>query len=842
MRGFQPGKARAVPQNYADGGVVSTIKGMLGFGGGKKKPEPLPADLNKMPPTGAGPVASQPEPPKKAISQYSGMSALERRMKEQGLADGGLVRGPGTGISDDIEDEVEEGTFIMPADSTEAVGPEMMDQAGKAVPVRLSNGETKLPPEALQAIGAEVMEAIKEVTHTPAAKQARGLNPQGDDRMGFADGGVVRPEDRPRTIADLARSPGYGAGAGGPVSTPVRPQVQPQAQQRPVAAPITQPQASQPVPGVQRQGNSYTATTIADRARSPAFGMGASAPAGMPLTRPSAAVVPQATQPTASAPTIASQVQRSGNSFSAAPAAPKPSAPLDPQAQADRAKIGSAWDTVKGWNDDAGRAIADVASLAPRGLVGAYDSAVVRPMRAAGVNADYLSPKLVPDGVDPSSMTPFTDQKRIATEAAASKAGSGRGFVNPANVDPSASRPTSTAPTPPQATADTPNPNTPPKTADAAQTGASEVAPGIYRQGNSFGDSAAAAAEGARPSAGPSARDMAAMNGLIARDPVAGAMDRALGVERDPAQTATGSRRTIASTVAGGGASPASPAGSTGASSRGLPQAIQGGTPMEMYARQSEAMKGLAEAQRALDQYGPGSGGQGGGTYIKHSGNDWETEKNLKNLRTSASSITNRRGRRGEPSVEQQAYLKALDADMAARNGNNPAAIEAMRQQGDTQRAGMREQGENARSGRRDGLAAELGRGQLDLQRNAQGLTTRQGERQEKLYADYDAAKTPEDRATIAQKIRDLSGKNTDPKDNFMVVGGGQEWDPAAGAMRNVPQRLVDLRTGREVGGGAGAKPMAMPKTQDELKAGQVYETNKGPATWDGKQFTAVAG
>ena len=68
MRGFQPGKARAVPQNYADGGVVSTIKGMLGFGGGKKKPEPLPADLSKMPPTGAGPAASQPEQPKKAIS------------------------------------------------------------------------------------------------------------------------------------------------------------------------------------------------------------------------------------------------------------------------------------------------------------------------------------------------------------------------------------------------------------------------------------------------------------------------------------------------------------------------------------------------------------------------------------------------------------------------------------------------------------------------------------------------------------------------------------------------------------------------------------------------------
>lgn len=763
MRGFQPGKARAVPQNYADGGVVSTIKGMLGFGGGKKKPEPLPADLSKMPPPGAGPAASQPEQPKKAISQYSGMSALERRMKEQGLADGGLVRGPGTGISDDIEDEVEEGTFVMPADSTEAVGPEMMDQAGKAVPVRLSNGETKLPPEALQAIGAEVMEAIKEVTHTPAAKQARG----DDDRMGFADGGVVRPEDRPRTIADLARSPGYGAGAGGPVNTPARPQVQQQAQQRPVAAPIAQPQASQPVPGVQRQGNSYTATTIADRARSPAFGMGASAPAGMPLTRPSAAVVPQAAQPTASAPTIASQVQRSGNSFSAAPAAPKPSAPLDPQAQADRAKIGSAWDTVKGLNDDAGRAIADVASLVPRGLVGAYDSAVVRPMRAAGVNADYLSPKLVPDGVDPSSMTPFTDQKRIATEAAASKAGSGRGFVNPANVDPSASRPTSTLPTPAQASADAPKPNTPPQAGDTAKTDVREVAPGIYRQGNSYGDSPEAAATGARPSQGPSARNNSIAEALATR--------------------------------------------STG--QQGQPADVMG-----IYARASEALKGVAESQRALDQYGPGSGSQGGGIYIKHSGNDWETEKNLKNLRTSASSITARADGRGRPSVEQQAYLKALDADFAARNGNNPATIEAMRQQGDTQRTGMRESGENARSGRRDGLAAELGRGQLDLQRNAQGFTTRQLERQEKLSADYDAAKTPEERATIAQKIRDLSGKNSQDG-RYQLVRGEQVYDDKAQALRNTGERLYDTQLGKFVGGDKSAQAQPPKNHIDALKA-----------------------
>lgn len=740
MRGFQPGKARAVPQNYADGGVVSTIKGMLGFGGAKKKPEPLPADLSKMPPTGAGPAASQPEQPKKAISQYSGMSALERRMKEQGLADGGLVRGPGTGISDDIEDDVEEGTFIMPADSTEAVGPEMMDRAGKAVPVRLSNGETKLPPEALQAIGAEVMEAIKEVTHTPAAKQARG----DDERMSFADGGVVRPEDRPRTIADLARSPGYGAGAGGPVNTPVRPQVQPQVQQRPVAAPVAQPQASQPVPGVQRQGNSYTATTIADRARSPAFGMGAAAPDGMTLTRPS--VAQPAPAATASTPTIASQVQRSGNSFSAAPATPKQAGPAYPSHT-------------------------DMPTSSPDGVSKAFG--------AIGDGIGWLAKTAV--------SAPGYGFSRDSKPADVG-AGGGRGVVNPSNVDPSTPRPASTVQAQPQAAPDAPNPNTPPKTGDTAQTGAREVAPGIFRQGNSFGDSPEAAATGARPSQGPSARNNSIAEALATR--------------------------------------------STG--QQGQPTDVMG-----IYARTSEAMKGVADAQRALDDYGPRmSGGLGANDYL---GGPSSAAKFRQEMYRTALEKQAQQGGRGGAAAMQA--LNNMDGNQIQRE------TAQMREQGDMARFNAREAGETTRAGmrgqadaRRDGLAAELGRGQLDLQRNAQGFTTRQLGRQEKLSADYDAAKTPEERATIAQKIRDLSGKNTDPKDNFMAVGGGQEWDPSAGAMRNVPQRLVDLRTGREVGGGAGAKPMAMPKTQDELKAGQVYETNKGPATWDGKQFTAVAG
>ena len=735
----------SMPQGYADGGVVQAVKGFFGF---KKKPEPLPADLNKLPPTGAGPAPapSQPKPkeePKKAISQYSGMSALERRMKEaDAYADGGMVRGPGTGTSDDVKDKVREGTYIMPADSTKEIGAGALAKMSK-VPVKLSNGEYKLTPEQVHAIGVQTLEGMKDATHEPV-------------RKAYADGGVVE-DDRAKV--------------------------------------------SQPVPGVQRQGSSYTATTVADRARQPGFSMGA----GTYTPKPAAQPAPMVQQP-ASAPTTSAQVVRQGNSFSAAPAVPRPVAAPAPSASAAMAAMPSqkpaattqtkpmptGWATdgerfMPGvqnvWNES-GKAIGDLVGQ------GRYGAAAGETARAAAsyvpaffddtIGGAYRS--IAPGVIDAAKQffgagdagataapAPSAAQKMAAPPAPAqvgtSNVQGGRGNINPAPV----------------------NPNTPiPKPT-------TEIAPGIYRQGNSYGDSPEAAASGARPSQGPSARNISAADVLASRS------------GQQPADV------------------------------------------MGIYARASEALKGVAEAQRALDDYGPGSGGQGGGTYIKHSGNDWETEKNLKNLRTSASSITNRPGRRGEPSVEQQAYLKALDADMAARSGNNPAAIEAMRQQGETARFNAREAGETARAGmrsaadaRRDGLAAELGRGKLDLERTAQGYANSSLARQEKLYADYDAAKTPEERAAIAQKIRDLAGKSSQDG-RYQLVRGEQVFDEKANALRNTGERLYDTQLGKFVGEGQSAQAQPPKNHIDMLKAdpklASMFDAQYGPGA--SKQYLA---
>ena len=155
----------------------------------------------------------------------------------------------------------------------------------------------------------------------------------------------------------------------------------------------------------------------------------------------------------------------------------------------------------------------------------------------------------------------------------------------------------------------------------------------------------------------------------------------------------------------------------------------------------------------------------------------------------------------------------------------------SMQENAGLQREGMREQGANAREAGRNALTAE----ELGLKREAQGFQTRAAKRLEDLQSSYLAAKTPEERATFARQIQDLSGKGEgNLRDNFMAVGGGQEWDAQAGVMRNVPQRLVDLRTGREVGvsgqqqGQGGLPKVTTPQDLAALKSGTRFVDSNG--------------
>lgn len=139
-----------------------------------------------------------------------------------------------------------------------------------------------------------------------------------------------------------------------------------------------------------------------------------------------------------------------------------------------------------------------------------------------------------------------------------------------------------------------------------------------------------------------------------------------------------------------------------------------------------------------------------------------------------------------------------------------------------------------------DALAKQgIAEDEMDMKREAQGFQSAALRRQETLQARYEAAKTPEERSAIAQQIRDLSGKN-EPANRFTVVPGGQAFNPD-GTAYTLPARVLNNQTGQFVDQPqATAQPQAMPTEKSKLSAGQIYQTARGPARWDGNQFVGV--
>lgn len=114
------------------------------------------------------------------------------------------------------------------------------------------------------------------------------------------------------------------------------------------------------------------------------------------------------------------------------------------------------------------------------------------------------------------------------------------------------------------------------------------------------------------------------------------------------------------------------------------------------------------------------------------------------------------------------------------------------------------------------GFDVESARERLKLDANWQAADeraaaprVRAAERQEKLYELYESAKTDDERAAVAKKIRDLSDK-TDQANRFTVVPGGS-WDATAGVMRKVPARVLNNQTGHFLDAGVeqGQTPQA---------------------------------
>lgn len=467
---------------------------------------------------------------------------------------------------------------------------------------------------------------------------------------------------------------------------------------------------------------------------------------------PSASLVQQA-RPGQNSPTNTwPGNQPSTNIYGVKQASPAPNpVATDPQATADRAAVGGLWEGVKGFNAKAGAAIADVASLPVRGAVGAYDTAVVRPMRAAGINAAYLSPAVTPAGANPESMTPFYDRLRAGESAA-----------SPAPLSAAAAQKNPAAP----GLAIDPNgqyagPLMGYQPTRDSQPGAAEASPlsksNITRVDNSYS------------AAGPVTGDVT-INGQPPRN--------------------------------GGAISEQNEGAASGLARQQLGQSL---------ARLGTAPQAVGFQPQQFQQ------------------SQWASDLARKNAETQASSIHAPTAALGRANVAmlQGERAGALSADAAAQRT-------AMQESGALARSGNQEQGANFRAG----LAAQGTQAANTLRRdefNREGVAV--GFKNDAMLQLQKAQQAvmnakPEDRPAALATLLALQGKTENAKDNVITLGGGQEWDAAAGMMRNVPQRAIDLRTGREIGGSpAGQNPQLPPGMKRQIGTANgrpVYEDANG--------------
>lgn len=530
------------------------------------------------------------------------------------------------------------------------------------------------------------------------------------------------------------------------------------------------PRTGYPQPSYEPQGIP-AATAPAAPGPTMAARMGIGTPVGYPQpTYGQPANLPQQfTPPTPVTPAAVATAAPAATAEPARPALsppPAPAAPLDPQAAADRATLGRGWDAVKDANNRAGAAILDVATMVPRGVLGAYDSSVIRGARAMGIPAAYTSPLLLPKGGDPGSLTPFYDEIRQRDAAAAGAQAQAKpapaGIVSPAAA---ATLPATTAalqlpatPAVPASRAQVQAMDNDP--ANAAALAAAQTAPALYETQQRTPAATAVAAP---------APEAVAPAGARLGQPVSDA-------ERQLANIAA-SNRDLESRQRPGGPSIIGPVD---------------------YANRNAAFNDEAALRTAASQ-GSWSPRRG------YAGNEGAVRAALAPIAA--------RARLGEVAAHN-----ASNETIAGQREAGEAARATLRDTGETTRAGIRESGEIARAMATDNIRrseVDIHRGELGLRQQAAVYDNATKARIEAAQNAVTNATTPEARRLAAETLATLTGRVHPESFKAITVGGGSVTDPVTGVAVAQPQRALVLNTAtgkyEEIGGAAGGatKPAA---------------------------------
>ena len=668
---------------------------------------------------------------------------------------GGKIEGPGTGTSDSIKTEIPKGSYIMPADSTQQVGPKALDDLGEPVPVNVSNGEYQMPPEQVHAVGDQALNQMRDATHMPAPA---GFTPQ-NDGLYFADGGSPAEEERRRlpgnplavTYGDMTGRPSAGM-APQPRQAAVMPAVSYNDMQR---AP-SRPQPSAPSPA----GAINTATP--PRPSAPAAGQPPAQEAGF------GAATERAPQ---GAPVSFSSVQREPN-------VPRTGQPRQmPQGE----PIGTSG-VVGGLQAAGQRAAAGVQSAADqvaqagRGFVAGGQAMTDQAATASGSAVDAASGALnylnrgdpVRDAIGAVGGV-FSRSAQQARQA-----DYGAGAPSPAAPAPEQSTPPPVAQPAPAATT--------PAADQPASPGATPPAPAA-RTGYGFTPD---------PMQGPAP-------GMSVRPTSAEGINRI--------DNAPGLKSPLFTNLP------------TGEAISGM----QGGTVNTMPAFRAPAQAAGAAQGFGQEREGPAGGVIGSGRPERDRYGDLMSE-------VAKLSQGGRAGRNRAAAM--------IGAYAAAQRGEEAD----MRDQAGTRELGFRQEdaaARNAQSARelQERSADRTGRLALDERRLAgeeqvRGFEARGMERAEKLYAAYESAKTPEERAAVAEQLRALSGKEA--PNRFTVVPGGQEIDPTTNMAVTRPARVFNNQSGQFVDQPGGQAAPAAPRP-GEVRGGYRFKGGNpaDQASWE---------
>lgn len=269
-----------------------------------------------------------------------------------------------------------------------------------------------------------------------------------------------------------------------------------------------------------------------------------------------------------------------------------------------------------------------------------------------------------------------------------------------------------------------------------------------------------------------------------------------------------------------------------------------GGGPIS--AQNMAAANGLARSQEAaslalasLDgQTGTDVGAQLSSPAVAHSGNDWAARQRLKDLETSASSITNRAewrsgsntpawGSRHAQGINDAdgkiARLNAaLQADLAAQGKAPELQLKTNEINAGLRRTAMVEAGANKREAGRN----EVDRDRLALDASTQAIKNRSLERIDGAQQEYLKADTAQARTTAADRLRALSGQREESPWKAVATRGERRSD---GSEAEGGVTLINTQTGEVRGANQRPAAPAPPDGTRVLgKDGRTYEVRNG--------------